>query len=155
MIFILIIQIKLDETDGRCRNVSSSHFIDVSIKFPVRSISLLWYLIRSNLTRLQALESSTLLYQLNISRKTKLICKLCSIASDLIAPHGKSKRQSTPKTKLSRKSGLSENEIGPGVLESSVQQVCLLHQYQWRNRGKLTKFRLCPCCLKFLQNNIY
>ena len=91
MILTLQIEIQLDETDGKCRDVSSSHFIGLNRKFPVRLISIFYYLVRSNLARLQSLESSVSLQEVPLSTKNFQenqikIRTLCYIVSDHIAP---------------------------------------------------------------------
>ena len=60
------------------------------------------------------------------------------------------------KNKVITPSGMSENEIRPGVLMTSVQQACLLQHAtvsQGTSLRELFKFQLCRYCLELLQSN--
>ena len=57
------------------------------------------------------------------------------------------------KYKLTKQSGLFENEIGPEVPQSTVQQTCPLQDVKGTPCRLLTIFQFCSCCLEFLQGD--
>ena len=63
----------------------------------------------------------------------------------------KSKFCSFPKKRIITLFGLFENEIGPGVLQLTVQKVSTLQENKGTRSQPLKMFRFCPCCLEFLK----
>ena len=50
-----------------------------------------------------------------------------------------------------KQSGIFEDEVGPGVLQLSVQQIYTLSECQGTKLRPLRVFLFCPDCLAFLQ----
>ena len=55
--------------------------------------------------------------------------------------------------KIITHSGLFENEIGPGVLQSREQSACLLRECQWHKALEVTTFPFCHCFQEFLKDD--